>query len=151
MAHIIDRGHSISAGASALSKLNAHCRLYDPSRPVVHYVIQVCTCRKRLPRFQTNMRVTKSIAMCRIEMKRCRFGVQNGVFSVDESGKSIVSLEGKSGKTISIGCRFPPKFPNSGTLVNLLINSSSTLEVFTKKQQQGEQFTSALLSQVAAS
>ena len=25
------------------------------------------------------MRVTKSIAMCRIEMKRCRFGVQNGV------------------------------------------------------------------------
>ena len=38
------------------------------------------------------------------------------IFSVDESGKSIVSLEGKSGKTISIGCRFPPKFPNSGTL-----------------------------------
>ena len=39
----------------------------------------LCTCRKRPPRFQTNMRVTKSIAMCRIEMKRCRFGVQNGV------------------------------------------------------------------------
>ena len=37
------------------------------------------------------------------------------LFSVDESGKSIVSLEGKSGKTISIGCHFPPKFPNSGT------------------------------------
>ena len=81
MGHIIDRGHSISAGASALSKLNARCRLYDPSRTMVHYVIQVRsrTCRKRLPRFQTNMRVTKSIAMCRIEMKRCRFGVQNGV------------------------------------------------------------------------
>ena len=26
------------------------------------------------------MGVTKSIAMCRIEMKRCRFGVQNGVY-----------------------------------------------------------------------
>ena len=38
------------------------------------------------------------------------------IFSVDESGKSIVNLEGKSGKTISIGCRFPPKFANSGTL-----------------------------------
>ena len=82
MGHIIDRGHSISAGASALSKLNARCRLYDPSRTVVHYVIQVCTCQKRSPRFQTNMRVTKSIAMCLIEMKRCRFGVQNGVFTI---------------------------------------------------------------------
>ena len=51
---IIDRGHSISAGASALSKLNARCRLYDPSRAVVHYLIQVCPCRKRPPRFQTN-------------------------------------------------------------------------------------------------
>ena len=28
---------------------------------------------------QTGKSVTKSIAMCRIEMKRCRFGVQNGV------------------------------------------------------------------------
>ena len=35
------------------------------------------------------------------------------IFSVDESGKSIVNLDGKSGKTISIGCRFPPKFANS--------------------------------------
>ena len=78
MGHIIDRGHSISAGASALSKLNAR-RLYDPSRTEVRYVIQVCTCQKRSPRFQTNMKVTKSIAMCRIEMKKCRFGVQNGV------------------------------------------------------------------------
>ena len=60
-------------------KLNARCRLYDPSRTVVHYVIKVWTCRKRLPRSKTNMGVTKSIAMCRIEMKRCRFGVQNGV------------------------------------------------------------------------
>ena len=34
---------------------------------------------KKTARFQTNMRVTKSIAMCQIEMKRCRFGVQNGV------------------------------------------------------------------------
>ena len=49
MGHIIDRGHSISTGASALSKLNARCRLYDPSRTVVHYVIQVCTYRKRPP------------------------------------------------------------------------------------------------------
>ena len=84
MGHIFDRGHSISAGASALSKLNAPCRLYDPSRTVVHYVIQVRTCQKRLPRFQTNMRVTKSIAMCRIEMKRCRFGVQNGVIAAGD-------------------------------------------------------------------
>ena len=76
---ITDRGHSISAGASALLKLNARCRLYDPSRTEVRYVIQVCTCQKRSPRFQTNMKVTKSIAMCRIEMKKCRFGVQNGV------------------------------------------------------------------------
>ena len=38
------------------------------------------------------------------------------IFSVDESGKYIVKLEGKSGKTISIGCCFPPKFANSGTL-----------------------------------
>ena len=35
--------------------------------------------RKRPPRFQNNMRMTKSIPMYRIEMKRCRFGVQNGV------------------------------------------------------------------------
>ena len=60
------------------------CRLYDPSRTVVHYVIQVCTCRKRPPRFGTNMRVTKSMAMRRIEMKRCRFGVQNGVLLRNE-------------------------------------------------------------------
>ena len=39
------------------------------------------------------------------------------IFSVDKSGKSRVNLEGKSGKTISIGCCFPPKFANSGTLV----------------------------------
>ena len=38
------------------------------------------------------------------------------IFSVDENGKSIVNLEGKSGKIISIGCCFPPKFANSGTL-----------------------------------
>ena len=36
--------------------------------------------------------------------------------SADESGKSIANLEGKSGKIISIGCCFPPKFANSGTL-----------------------------------
>ena len=41
------------------------------------------------------------------------------IFSVDESGKSIVNLEGKSGKTISIGCRFPPKFANSGSLLTM--------------------------------
>ena len=35
----------------------------------------MCNCRKRLPRFKTNVRVTKSITMCRNQMKRCRFGV----------------------------------------------------------------------------
>ena len=38
------------------------------------------------------------------------------IFSVDESGKSVVKLEGKSGKIASVGCCFPPKFANSGTL-----------------------------------
>ena len=38
------------------------------------------------------------------------------IFSVGESGKAIVNFEGKSGKTISIGCCFPPKFVDSGTL-----------------------------------
>ena len=33
------------------------------------------------------------------------------------SGKFKVKLEGKSGKTISIGYRFPSKFAKSGTLV----------------------------------
>ena len=42
--------------------------------------------------------------------------VANDIFSVDESGKSIENLKGKSGKTISIGCLFPPKFANSGSL-----------------------------------
>ena len=36
------------------------------------------------------------------------------------SGKSKVKLQGKSGKTISIGCCFTPKFANSGTLVTNL-------------------------------
>ena len=36
-----------------------------------------------------------------------------------ESGKSIMKLEGKSGKIISMGC-FPPKFANSGTLSTFL-------------------------------
>ena len=40
------------------------------------------------------------------------------IFSVDESGKSIVKLEGKSGKIIAIGCCFPPEFANSGTLLS---------------------------------
>ena len=31
--------------------------------------------------------VTNSIAMCRIEMKRCRFGVQNGVLGSWETQK----------------------------------------------------------------
>ena len=35
---------------------------------------------------------------------------------VDESGKSIVNLEWKSGKIMFKGCYFPPKFANSGTL-----------------------------------
>ena len=39
------------------------------------------------------------------------------IFSVDERGKSVVKLEGKSGKIISVGCCFPPKFADSGTLV----------------------------------
>ena len=42
--YVLDKGHSISAGSSALSKLNARCRVYDPSPTVVHYIIQVCTC-----------------------------------------------------------------------------------------------------------
>ena len=40
--HIIDRGHSISAGSSALSKLNARCRSYDPSLTVMHYTFSHC-------------------------------------------------------------------------------------------------------------
>ena len=79
LGHIIDKGHSIWAGSSASSKFNARCRLHDPSRTVVHYVKQACNCRKRLSRFQTNATVKKSIEMCRNHMKRCRFGVQNGV------------------------------------------------------------------------
>ena len=38
------------------------------------------------------------------------------IFSVDESGKSLVKLEGESGKTISVGHCFPPKSANSGTM-----------------------------------
>ena len=36
---------------------------------------------------------------------------------VDESGKSIVKLKGKSGKIMSIGTGSPPKFSDSRTLV----------------------------------
>ena len=39
------------------------------------------------------------------------------IFSVDESGKSVVKLKGKSEKIISVRCCFPPKFANSRTLV----------------------------------
>ena len=45
--------------------------------------------------------------------------LQMALFSVDETLRVenfIVKLEGKSGKIISIGCWFPPKFTNSGTL-----------------------------------
>ena len=42
------------------------------------------------------------------------------LFAVDESGKFIGKLEEKSGKTISIGCCFPLKFANSGTLILIL-------------------------------
>ena len=63
--------------------------------------------------------------------------LQMMIFSVDESGKSIVNLEGKSGKTISIGCRFPPKFANSGTLAAcqrpLLKSHISYLPILLKK------------------
>ena len=38
------------------------------------------------------------------------------IFSVGESEKSIVNLEGKNEKNISIKRCFPPKFANSGTL-----------------------------------
>ena len=34
---------------------------------------------KDCPDSKTNARVTMSIEMCRNQMKRCRFGVQNGV------------------------------------------------------------------------
>ena len=40
------------------------------------------------------------------------------IFSVDESGKSVVKLEGKSGEIIYVGCCFPPKLANSGTLMH---------------------------------
>ena len=86
--------HSVSLGSytrqkafevgrvSALLKMNVRCRLHDPSRTVVHYVKQVCHCRKRLPRFQTNVRVTKPIEMCRNQMKRCRLDVKTGVLQL---------------------------------------------------------------------
>ena len=41
---------------------------------------------------------------------------EKGVLPVDESGKSIVKFKGKSEKIMSIGCSFPSKFANSGTL-----------------------------------
>ena len=64
------------------------------------------------------------------------------IFSVDESGKTIVSLEGKSGKTISIGCRFPPKFPNSGTLYRRVYRIRRTVEFLSQwvVRVDGEQF-----------
>ena len=102
-----------------MSKLNARCRLYDLSRTVVHYVIQVCTCRKRLPRFQANMRVTKSIAMCLIEMKGCRFGVQNGVLLKCV----LIVYRYLAGKRCSDGTR---SRPDIGTMQH----SSITLEVY---------------------
>ena len=37
--------------------------------------------------------------------------LQTIIFLVDVSGESIVKLEGMSGETISIGCRFPPNLP----------------------------------------
>ena len=57
-------------------------------RTVVHYVKLVCNCRKSLPRFQTNVTVTKSITICRNRMKRYRFGVQNGVISKRHSSSA---------------------------------------------------------------
>ena len=44
--------------------------------------VQPVNCRKILPRFQSNARVTKSIEMCRNQMKRWRFDMQNGVFTL---------------------------------------------------------------------
>ena len=131
MGHIIDRGHSISAGASALSKLNARCRLYDPSRTVVHYVIKVCTCRKRLPSFQTNMGVTKSIAMCRIEMKRCRFGMQNGVLHLFSLRTGTFSPERGMGQFISSAAfKLPQSFRTSTDFIRI----GSRLFIFDRRQ-----------------
>ena len=39
--------------------------------------------------------VTKSIAMCRFEMKRCRFGVQNGAHADDPGGDAEVMDKGE--------------------------------------------------------
>ena len=46
--------------------------------------------KKTVP-FPDYIRVTKSIAMCRIEMKRCRFGVQNGVCRYEATFAGVVS------------------------------------------------------------
>ena len=53
-------------------------------------------------------------------LNRCKLGIP---FLVDKSGKSIVKLEEMSGKTISIGCCFPPEFANSGTLMCNVCNN----------------------------
>ena len=43
LGHIIDNGHSTLTMLKPLPKLNALCRLYDPSQTVVRFVKQVCT------------------------------------------------------------------------------------------------------------
>ena len=43
LGHIIDNGHSTLTTLKPLPKLNALCRLYDPSQTVVRFVKQVCT------------------------------------------------------------------------------------------------------------
>ena len=43
LGHIIDNGHLTLTMLKTLPKLNALCRLYDPSQTVVRFVKQVCT------------------------------------------------------------------------------------------------------------
>ena len=62
-------------------------------------------------------------------------------FLVDKSGSSIVKLEEMSGKTIPIGCCFPPKFANSETLYlnGLILN---------RTQIQNSQLSNAICAQI---
>ena len=89
--------------------------------PVVDYMTQVelwciMSFKCALVENQTNMRVTKSIAMCRIEMKRCRFGVQNGVLlplsrcSWAPCGVDTVTLLGPTSLTGPSVCLRGPQY-----------------------------------------
>ena len=57
----------------SLSKTEFH----DRSRTALHSIMQVFSCREKLPRFKSNSRVTKSIATSR-NQRMCRFAVEKG-------------------------------------------------------------------------